>query len=348
MYSLKRILHKIFYTRYTYMVIVGVIISLLLHSVKLADTASTGGNYSFIVSILLTFIIWEGNLFLDKQFAKVFPWTQKPLLRLIVQVITNIFYSAGLIYYALKIYDKYVCIVPEPTQQKFLGISIIIGTLVSLLLLASEFGSQFFNQWKLSLIEVERYKKESMEAQLEVLKSQINPHFLFNNLSVLSSLVYIDQDKAVEFINQFSKVYRYVIDCNNKELTSLKSELDFIDSYIFLLKIRFGENIIFQLDIDQKYHAHLIPPMALELLIENTIKHNEVSTEKPLYVEILSNTNNYLIVKNKLQPRNDIEHGTKLGLQNIKKRYAHYSSLPVMVNKNNSFFEVQIPLLKKI
>lgn len=341
-------LRKIFTTRYTYIIIVGVIISLLLHSVKLADTSSTGGNYSFIVSILLTFIIWEGNLFLDKQFAKIFPWTKKPLLRLSTQVVTNIIYSAGLIYFALKIYDKYVCIVPAPTQQKFLGISIIIGTLVSLLLLASEFGSQFFNQWKLSLVEIERYKKESMEAQLEVLKSQINPHFLFNNLSVLSSLVYIDQDKAVEFINQFSKVYRYVIDCNNKELTSLQSEIEFINSYIFLLKIRFGENIIFHVEIDKKHQTNLIPPMTLELLIENTIKHNEVSIENPLHVEILTNDNNYLIVRNKLQPRNDKEHGTKLGLQNIKKRYAHYSSLPVIVIKNNSFFEVQIPLLNKI
>lgn len=330
------------------MIIVGVIISLMLHAVRLSDTESVGGTYSLPMSILLTFLIWEGNLWLDRQFAKKFPWTKSPLIRIILQVSANIIYSAGLIYGAMQLYNRYVCTVPEPTQEKFLSLSIIIGTLVSLLLLTIEFGRQFFDQWKLSLIEVERYKKESIEAQLEVLKGQINPHFLFNNLSVLSSLVYIDQDKAVEFINQFSKVYRYVIEFNNKELVALHHELEFINSYIYLLKIRFGENIQFTIDIASKYHSSLIPPMAMELLLENTIKHNEVSKDKPLIVQIHTHKNNYLSISNKLQPRHDVEPGTKLGLKNIIKRYAHYTSLPVLIEKNEHSFTVEIPLLPKL
>lgn len=345
---MKKLLVRIFTTNYTYMIIVGVIISFMLHAVRLADTDSVGGTYSLPMSILLTFLIWEGNLWLDKQFAKKFPWTKRPALRIVLQVISNLIYSAGLIYCAMQLYNKYICVVPEPTKDKFLSLSIIIGTLVSLLLLTVEFGSQFFNQWKLSLIEVERYKKESIEAQLEVLKGQINPHFLFNNLSVLSSLVYIDQDKAVEFINQFSKVYRYVIESNNKELVELNSELEFINSYIYLLKIRFGENIHFNVQIDSKYHTNLIPPMALELLLENSIKHNEVSKEKPLHVDVHTLKSNYLTISNNLQLRNDVEPGTKLGLKNIQKRYAHYTSLPVIIEKNEQYFMVQIPLLSKI
>jgi len=345
---MKKLIYQVFTSRYTYMIIVGVIISILLHAVRLADSESIGGNYSLAMSILLTYLIWEGNLWFDKQFAKRFSWTSQPITRIIFQVSTNIIYSAGLIYGAMQLYDKYVCIVPAPTQEKFLSISIIIGTLVSLLLLTVEFGKQFFNQWKLSLIEVERYKKESIEAQLEVLKGQINPHFLFNNLSVLSSLVYIDQDKAVEFINQFSKVYRYVIEFNNKELVALHNELEFINSYIYLLKIRFGENIQFSIDIESKYHSSLLPPMAMELLLENTIKHNEVSTEKPLAVQIHTHKNNYLTISNKLQARHDVEPGTKLGLNNIIKRYEHYTNLPVLIEKNDQSFTVQIPLLPKL
>jgi sensor histidine kinase YesM len=330
------------------MIIVGIIIAFILHTIQLADESSTGGKYSFAMSIFLTFLIWEGNLLLDKQFAKKFPWTVSPFKRIFFQVTTNLIYSASLIYGAMQLYDKYVCIVPVPTQEKFLSISIIIGTLVSLLLLTVEFGTQFFRQWKLSLIEVERYKKESIEAQLEVLKGQINPHFLFNNLSVLSSLVYIDQDKAVEFINQFSKVYRYVLDCNDKELTSLDAELEFIKSYIFLLQIRFGNNIKFVLHIHPQYNLSMLPPMALELLVENTIKHNEVSNENPLVVEINTHTPNYLTISNNLQARKDVETGSKLGLQNIIKRYQHYTNVPVIVEKSIEKFVVQIPLLPKI
>jgi sensor histidine kinase YesM len=329
------------------MFIVGVIISFMLHAVRLSDKENVGGNYSLAMSILLTFLIWEGNLWLDRQFAKKFPWTSKPLLRIVLQSTTNLIYSAGLIYFAMQLYDKYVCIVPTETQEKFLSLSLIIGTLVSLLLLTIEFGSQFFKQWKLSLVEVERYKKESIEAQLEVLKGQINPHFLFNNLSVLSSLVYIDQDKAVEFINQFSKVYRYVIESNNKELVALSTEMEFIQSYIFLLNIRFGKNINFIINVDQSYNSALVPPMALEIILENTIKHNEVSTEKPLNVEIHTFHQNYLTISNHLQLRHDVEPGTKLGLNNIKKRYQHYTNQPVMIQKSKDYFTVQIPLLQK-
>ncbi len=345
---MKKVLTKIFTSRFTYMFIVGVIISFMLHAVRLSDKESVGGNYSLAMSILLTFLIWEGNLWFDRRFAKKFPWTTKPILRIVLQATTNLIYSAGLIYFAMQLYDKYVCVVPTETQEKFLRISIIIGTLVSLLLLTIEFGKQFFNQWKLSLVEVERYKKESIEAQLEVLKGQINPHFLFNNLSVLSSLVYIDQDKAVEFINQFSKVYRYVIESNNKELVTLNTEMEFIQSYIFLLNIRFGKNINFNINVDKAYNSYLVPPMALEIILENTIKHNEVSSEKPLYVEINTSIKNYLTISNNLQLRHDVESGTKLGLNNIKKRYHHYTDNPVIIEKNDEYFKVQIPLLQKL
>ena len=342
---MKSSLAKIFSSRFTYMIIVGVIIFILVKITSPININNTAQKYSIFLSIALTVLIWEGNLFLDRQFAKKFPWTSKPFLRIVLQVSSNIIYTTSLIYLGMKSYDMLFCEVASDTQKKFLGISLIIGSLVSLLLLTVEFGTQFFKEWKASLIEVERYKQESIEAQLEVLKGQINPHFLFNNLSVLSSLVYIDQDKAVEFINQFAKVYRYVLECNSKELTELNDELEFIKSYIYLLEIRFGKNIQFDIDIDKKYHAAKMPPMALELLVENTIKHNEVSSSKPLQIHIHTHKANYLTVTNNLQLRTHTENGTKLGLQNIKKRYRHYTELTVSVKKSDTKFTVEIPLL---
>jgi len=341
---MKLYLSKIFKSRYTYMFLVSSIIWYLLKTLQPNLSAVNQKGNDFFTSVLLTFLIWEGNLFLDRKISKYFLWTEKPLRRVVVQATINIIYTGGLIYFALKMYDKFVCTLPIETSRQMLSYSIVIGGLVSLLLLATEISSQFFKQWKLSLIEVEKYKKESVEAKFQVLKSQINPHFLFNNLSVLSSLVYSDADKAVEFINQFSKVYRYVMESNDKELVELETEISFIKSYCFLLEIRFGKGFRCNLKIDEKSKSKRIPPMALQILVENTIKHNLCSTESPLMV-ILKTEQDYLSISNNVQLKNRNESSSGIGLENIKKRYHHFTDKKVMIESNDSFFTVRIPLI---
>jgi LytS/YehU family sensor histidine kinase len=191
---------------------------------------------------------------------------------------------------------------------------------------------------------VEKYKKESAEAKFQVLKSQINPHFLFNNLSVLSSLVYSDADKAIEFINQFSKVYRYVMESNEKELIELETEISFINSYCYLLHIRFGEGFKHILDINEQDNSKLIPPMALQILVENTIKHNLCSKEFPLLV-MLKTDGEYLSISNNKQLKKLDESVSGIGLKNIKKRYHHFTDKMIIIENNDNFFTVKIPLI---
>ena len=196
--------------------------------------------------------------------------------------------------------------------------------MMSILLLSIEISTQFFRHWKNSLVEIEKYRAESLQAQLQNLKNQINPHFLFTNMSVLSSLVYKDQDKAVEFINQLSKVYRYLLDNQNNELVTVEEELIFIRSYIFLLHIRFDQNLIIKTEVKKEDRAWLIPPMALQILIENAIKHNEASSEHPLAISIISEDEK-LVVGNNLQLRPQHEPGSKTGLENIRARYKFFT-----------------------
>ena len=196
--------------------------------------------------------------------------------------------------------------------------------MMSILLLSIEISTQFFRHWKNSLVEIEKYRAESLQAQLQNLKNQINPHFLFNNMSVLSSLVYKDQDKAVEFINQLSKVYRYLLDNQNNELVTVEEELTFIRSYIFLLHIRFDQNLIIKTEVKKEDRTWLIPPMALQILIENAIKHNEASSEHPLAISIISEDEK-LVVENNLQLRSQHEPGSKTGLENIRARYKFFT-----------------------
>src|SRR5574343_318502 len=239
--------------RFIYMVLVGVLVAFVLKIIiPFPDNGARVQIMGFVESILITFFIWEGNLLLDYFLEKKLPWHKRPGIRIITQLPLSAIYSGTLMFITMWCFNEYVCEIPYNEQGLFLSISITIGLLVSLILLSVETGLFFFRNWKESLVQVEKYKSESAQANLENLKNQVNPHFLFNNLSVLSSLVYKDQDQAVDFINQLSKVYRYVLDQHSKELSEVKDEIEFIGSYIFLLKIRFGDSLEFKNNIDEK------------------------------------------------------------------------------------------------
>ncbi|MFZ4770353.1 MAG: sensor histidine kinase, partial [Ferruginibacter sp.] len=197
---------------------------------------------------------------------------------------------------------------------------------------------------KQSLIDVERYKTESAVAQLQNLKSQLNPHFLFNNLSVLTSLVYKNQDKAADFINELSKVYRYVLDNNNSELVTLQHELDFLNHYTYLLKIRFENSVSFTINIDENNLLKYLPPICLQMLVENTIQHNEASQAKPLQVNIYTN-NDTLIIENNIQARSDFAESSKTGLENLQARYSFFTERKVVIFNNDNIFKVALPLI---
>ncbi len=327
------------------MIVVGVIISLLIDTVIPFDSPHHNRIHDYILSILLTFLIWEGNLVIDKQIEKRISWLLHPIKRLFIQLPIGTIFSALTIYLVMLLYKSYICDIPESFKDMLFITAVVIGTLSSVLLIIVEISVQFFINWKKSLVEVEKYKTESIQAQLQNLKTQVNPHFLFNNLSVLSSLVYIDQDKAVDFINQLSKVYRYLLDNKDVELSRVEDELKFLESYNYLLQIRFDSNLKFEIHINQNALNKLIPPMSLQMLVENAIKHNEISSEQPLRIE-LKIEEDFITVSNNLQLRDQPEPSSKTGLKNIRDRYKHFTSKEVEVFENEKVYVVKLPLIK--
>ncbi len=326
------------------MILAGIVISLLLHSVMPNPDINHNRLYDFLTSIIITIIVWEGNLRIDHVMNQKFPWVKNPGKRLLTHTSLGLVFSVLAIYFPMVFFDTYVCRIPDDKREGLMVGCLLIGLLVTVIILSIEISTQFFRQWKQSLVDVEKYKTESVQAQLQNLKNQVNPHFLFNNLSVLSSLVYTDPDKSVDFINQLSKVYRYLLDNKSSELVTLATELEFIKSYTYLLQIRFDKNIQFDFTIEDDCLRLLIPPMSLQMLIENTIKHNEVSSELPLAVSIVAK-NNELIVANNIQLRTNPEPGSKTGLQNIKDRYKFYSEKEVEIIMDKENFIVKLPLL---
>jgi LytS/YehU family sensor histidine kinase len=299
--------------------------------------------YDHLTAIIITIIVWEGNLWIDHWMNFHYPWVSKTSQRILLHLPAALIYSALTLYFLMLFYNTQVCGL-DAEHMKLMKASLIISLMISTILLSFEIGGQLLKGWKLSLVEVEKYKTESVQAQLQNLKDQINPHFLFNNLSVLSSLVYLDQDKAVDFINQLSKVYRYLLDNKSSELVRLSEEMKFIDSYIYLLKIRFDKNIRFDLQVDKDKLNKLIPPMSVQMLVENAIKHNEVSAELPLTISITT-MEDILEVSNTFQARTHIEPSSKSGLKNIQDRYRYFTERPVVIQHDEKQFIVQIPLI---
>ena len=196
-------------------------------------------------------------------------------------------------------------------------------------------------------IQLEKLKQENTLAQYLVLKSQIEPHFLFNSLSVLSSIIHTDINLAEEFILRLSKTLRYVIEKNELALVPLKEEIRFVEDYFFLIKNRFDEGIIFENTIDKSIILNsYIPPASLQLLIENAIKHNKFTSEDRLRIQLYSD-GELLIVKNNINLRDDIADSTNRGLQNLTQRFSYFSDNSVTIEDEATDFTVCLPILTK-
>ena len=189
-------------------------------------------------------------------------------------------------------------------------------------------------------------QSENIRNQYEALKNQLNPHMLFNSLNTLRSLVREDQHKAQHYIQELSKVLRYTLQSNEDQLVSLHDEMKFVSANIFLLKMRFEDNLLFDIQIDGTYQTYYLPPMAIQLLIENAVKHNEISSRHPLTITIRTLDNAYLCVSNKLQPKLNSHPGMGVGLANLQNRYQLLLQKDIIITKNTDF-TVMLPLNEK-
>jgi two-component system, LytTR family, sensor kinase len=190
-------------------------------------------------------------------------------------------------------------------------------------------------------------EREYTQMRLHALRNQVNPHFLFNSLSVLSSLVRIDAETSEKFIIQLSKAYRYILEQKDTELVTLKEELGFLEAYFFLLKIRFKNKVILEKNISIDTDRYCLPPLTLQMLVENTVKHNKMSVAVPLIIQINANDES-ITVKNNLNPREEGVESTGMGLENIKSRIAYLTDKKIHVVTTEKYFEVYIPLVKKL
>jgi sensor histidine kinase YesM len=202
-----------------------------------------------------------------------------------------------------------------------------------------------FKQWKLSVAEKEKLEQLTIQYEFDTLKSQVNPHFLFNCFNTLSSLISEDRKQAEAFLNELSKVYRYLLRNNENGLSTLKSEMQFINSYYRLLKTRHNDALEMTVEIDKKYEQYLLPSLSLQLLIENAVKHNQLSKNLPLMIDVFTTAGKKLIVSNNLHPRIVKGSSNRIGLENIRSKYMLLGQTGFQVLEDSKTFSVVLPLI---
>lgn len=289
---------------------------------------------------------WAGQVYINAKLSKYFSWHDKTTKRLVYGVIISVTYS---IVAYLVVQIIMILLVkgklPENLWQWGFRSSVYAVT-ISLLISLIFTATGFLKQWKVSLLYADKLKAEMLAYKYEALQNQINPHFLFNSFNVLSDLVYEDQKGAVQFIKQLSELFRYVLDVRNKELVSIREELSFIASFGFLLQTRFEDKLEIVVDV-KTADDEMIVPMTLQLLVENCVKHNEISSEKPLHVRIIKQ-DGYIVVTNNRQAKRILSESKQTGLANIEQQYGFFTDKKIKVEMNEQEFKVSIPILNAI
>jgi hypothetical protein len=284
-----------------------------------------------------------GNLYLSRRFDRMMPWSRRPVRRFVLQLLASValaLCSFNFAYYLLKI--LFTRDVPAPDQLLSVNLAAALLTVPVFSLYYAVF---FIRAWHNSQLEAERYQKESLRAQLESLKNHIDPHFLFNNLNILSSLIRKDPELSGQYLNRFSEVYRYMLQVNASEPIPLGRELAFAEQYARLLQVRFGEALRIGIDLPEAWYRKAVPPLCLQLLMENCIVHNTLSRDKPLIIEICAMEGDYLLVRNNLQVKSVLPGRSGSGLENIRRRYSFFSDRPVHTENDGRYFSVKIPVL---
>ncbi|MDZ4751927.1 MAG: histidine kinase [Flavobacteriales bacterium] len=322
---------------------VSVIFPMLFFGVGIKDSFGCFSQNVF-PSILFTSIFWYGDRTITIYFRKKFHKYEQYAKRLYVSGSVILIYTILMSLLLHKNQHFFEHIEPlaslKPSFGKSLAASLLPTALVTLIYEAAF----FFSRWKESIAETERLKKENTLSQLEALRNQVNPHFLFNSLNTLVSIIPEDPKKSVEFVQKLSHVYRCILDLQGKTIISLEEEMECLENYRFLLETRFGESIHFDVRINEDERKKYIVPMAVQMLVENAVKHNVVSIKKPLSIGIIAE-DEFIVVSNNLQKKMSGVETNGMGLKNINQRFILTFHREIDVSENELSFEVRLPLM---
>jgi LytS/YehU family sensor histidine kinase len=273
-----------------------------------------------------------------------YPSLAQSRMRIIQKALVLILLMTPSVLFIIFIYEHFHILGYEVENMDILK-GVILGFSINLVFVTLYESDYALGKYKESVQEKQGLQQLSLQQEFETLKGQVNPHFLFNCFNTLSSLITEDKNKADEFLHELSKVYRYLLRNNEDGLSTLQNELQFIRSYYRLLRTRHGEAVQLNIEIDKRYMNYLLPSLSLQLLVENVVKHNVLSKNLPLVIDIFTVAGNKLVVNNNLQRRTVKAPSNKVGLDNIRAKYVLLNQGGFQVMEDKSNFTVVLPLL---
>ena len=322
----------------------GIAIPLITQMVPHEQFSNWQIKLSYLYTISIAFVIYEGVRFLQFTLRSYFDWLNKPFKKIVAFIITIPFYVVPVsVLMLVGWYKIFMNGVVDWSVVRLSSIIILIAVFFLVNLYETVFLVRDVANDKLQQEQLERAKAE---AELEALKNQVDPHFIFNSLNTLSHLIEEKPEKAKLFNDHMADVYRYILQNKAKDLVLLREEMLFMQDYFSLLKIRFEDALQLETEIDETlWDQYLIPPISLQVLLENAVKHNEFSETSPLQIQLLF-VENELQMRNKLKEKKLRKPSSRIGLQNLEERYRLSTGRSIRIERSDDAFTVCLPILK--
>ncbi|MEL7145963.1 MAG: histidine kinase [Bacteroidota bacterium] len=330
-----------------YIRLIGIpILALIMQQVMDHDKGDLTFFQNYMISFAFTFVYWNGCYLIFIAFRKLFPSINQTVKRLSFTIVS-------LIVFILVAGAATRLLLGEITIDQLTDINALLEHKFSALIAAIMVGTIyecvfFFEKWKDTIKQNEALKNQQIRTQFEVLQNQMSPHFLFNSLNTLTTLIAESQGVAIEFTEKLSEVYRYILMNKEKELITLDEELAFSKSYVYLLQMRYPENLMVNIKVDDAALQQHIAPLTIQMLIENCIKHNIISRSQPLIIDIYVDNGKSIVIRNNLQKKKALEKSTKTGLENIRRRYQFLGNKEIDIIVTYDSYLVAIPLIEVV
>lgn len=322
----------------------GIAIPLITGMINGQNFSNWQVKLSFLYTILIAFLIWHGNRFLHFSLRSYFDWINKPLQKISVLILSILFYTVPVS--VLLLVGWYKIFANSTVDWTVVTESSLI-ILIAVIFITHVYETVFMvKESESEMIRNEQLERARAEAELEALKNQIDPHFIFNSLNTLSHLIEEKPLKAKQFNDTLADVYRYILQNKARDLVLLRDEMDFLNSYFLLLKIRFENAVQLKTRVDTRAQDHyLIPPISLQLLAENAIKHNEFSEALPLIftIELMGDE---LIIYNPINKKILRKPSSRIGLQNLRERYKLTTQKEIVIEETGTVFMIKLPVLR--
>ncbi len=293
----------------------------------------------FVYGIVVTTGVWSGCMLIVSYLWHKYPWQYQPFKHLVIEAVTISIYT--IIFTSVLYWIN--CKIKFITCRVYDASGVFQALLITYFITSLHEAIFFYGQWKYNFSKSVQLENQHLKAKYESLKTQINPHYLFNGLNNLVSIV-DDNPLALEYIQQMSSFLRYMLKSRKEELVSLKEEKEMLNKYVYLHQIRYGEILIIEMDDIFDVEDMLMPPLTLQMLFENCIKHNVISKSKPLTIKLQVETKGMWVINNR-NPKNNVESNGK-GLENIKERYRYFTKSDIQIIKTEDYFKVWIPLVE--